>query len=103
MRPLFGMSQDYYDLSRGGPAERAFLVIVRRTHDIGEQAQATAGQMVDMRAEVEHTERMTHEVVRDYQACQTTLEARLRATEHHLARLQGASTSSAPLDPSRRN
>ena len=58
--------------------------------------------MVAMRSAMERTERMTHEVVRDYQALQAALEARLRDAEHHLARLQGASTSLlAPPDSTR--
>ena len=81
------MNQDYYDLNHGGPAYQALPMMVRRKRDIGEQAQETTGQMVAMRVAVERAERMTHEVVRDYQARQAALEARLRATEHHLARL----------------
>ena len=49
----FGMNRDYYDLSHCGPADRALPVMVRTTHNIGEQTQETAGQMVAMRVAVE--------------------------------------------------
>lgn len=48
MRPPFGMDQRFYDLRHREPADRALPVMVRRTRDIGNQAQATVNQMDQM-------------------------------------------------------
>ena len=101
MRPPFGMDRGFFDLSHGGPADRALPVRVRQTRDIDNQDHLTANQMDEMRAAVERVERQTQAVVREYQEWQATLKARMRVTERQLARLQEASTSSlTPQDTS---
>ena len=90
------MAREFYDMREGGPADRALLVVVRRLRDTGDLAQRTADQMHRMQTRVEQAEQETREVIREFHMRQVRWEARLRDAERQVARLQGASTSSAP-------
>ena len=76
--------------------------MVRRTRGIDNQAQDTPNRTKQMWFVIKRDERKTREVNGDSRARQLVWEARLRDTEQQVARLRGASTSSAsPPDTSR--
>lgn len=95
-RPPFGMSREFFDLRDGGPADRALPVMVRRLRDTGDLAQGTADQVRQLWTRVERAEQETRDVLREFHMRQVRWESRLQDAERLVARLQGASTSSAP-------
>ncbi|KAI3752013.1 hypothetical protein L2E82_23112 [Cichorium intybus] len=53
LRPPYGMSHDYFDLSEGGSADRAFPVMIRRISRQEEWIRATSSQVMDVGATAE--------------------------------------------------
>ena len=90
------MSRDFFDLRDGGPADRALPVMVRRLRNTGDLTQSTADQVRQLWTRVERAEQETCDVLREFHMRQVRWESRLQDAERHVARLQGASISSAP-------
>ena len=81
------MSREFYDLTDGGPVDRALPVMVRRLWNTGDLAQSTTDQMHQMRTRVERAEQETREVIQEFNMRQVRWEARLRDAERQVARL----------------
>ena len=113
-RSPYGDQRGYYDLSHGGPADRALPVMTQHITNLGNQSREMADQIRNLSAITAATDARTRDLerdfypldrliedltaaraeVREYQVRHAALEERVIAAERRIAELQGASTSS---------
>lgn len=113
-RAHYGDQRVYYDLTHGGPADKALQVMTLKITNIRDQSRETTNQVRELRATMDANISRTRDMEMDcyfrdqlikdlisaraeakaYQGRHSELEERVVAAERRLAELQGASTSS---------